>query len=214
MGHVLFGHVLKNERKVRGASLNALGAELQKWTGKKGLAANLSRLEHGRERPTEKRVQQIGHALSSFANESGVEQDRLLSKLMSAAGLGSVTEESELDYLRRKARSRLESSPDLRPDEIESILRYLSTPTLKQIAETPKDERIAVIDLRAIATELTQKAQDLITSDNKDADNRRKEAGVRSFDAGRAVIQVRGPLTDRQARLLSDVARMIGNALD
>ena len=214
MGNPTFGSLLKNARTVRGISLNGLGKEMLKFGAGKGAAANLSRLEGGGdESPTEKRVRQIANALSSMADDSGSEKFRLFHELMSAAGFAGITDEGQIAYLRRKAKKRLQSTPDLKPHEIDTILDHVSVPMMKQIADTPKSEEIRIVDLRDIASELAVKARMesrvSVPPENFDPDT----LGDLIFSAGRANIYLHGDTTPEQHRLILDVATLLRNAL-
>ena len=212
-----FGSVLKKAREVRSVSLNRLAKEMMQFGAGKGAAANLSSLQRGLDSPSEKKVMQIADALSSYAGDSGTEKDRLLSELMSAAGIGGVTDTSQQSYLRRKCEKRLGTSPDLKPHEVQTILDHIGIPTMKRIAEADESERISVNDLKDIATELNAKAgQDErdpegMTYYSANSDHTDKPDHI--IEAGRATILVKGNLSPNQNLLLRNIAGLICNLL-
>jgi hypothetical protein len=177
----------------------------------KGAAGYLSRLQRDLNTPTQAKVIEIVDALSSVARDSGAEKDRLLSDLMTAAGLGGITENSQISYLRRKAQRRLESSPDLKPHEIQTILDHISIPTMQRIVDAPEDEKISVVDLRDIATELSTKTKDDEVGPEGAAN--RSYRSDHTIAAGRAKILIEGDLTTAQKRLLRDIANMVKTVL-
>jgi len=206
-----FGSVLRQACEVRNVSLNRVAEEMMSQGAGKGAAGYLSRLQRDLNSPTQAKVIEIVDALSTVARDSGSEKDRLLSELMTAAGLGGITENSQISYLRRKAQKRLESSPDLKPYEIQTILDGISIPTMQRIIDAPEDEEISVVDLRDIATELVAKTRE----HEHDPEGAVYRSGKcdHTIAAGRAKILIEGELTSTQKRLLGDIANMIKTVL-
>lgn len=202
-----FGPLLKREREARGISMNRLAEEMMEKHGAgKGAVSNISRMEKGVEFPSEARVYQIVDALTDIADDSALEKDRLLKKLMAAADVGGISDTDQIEYLKRKSEKKLRENSRLKAHEIQTILSHISVPTLKRLAEADdNDERIAEL-LNEIAKELGDVANDSrapITPEERD--NLFADA-EHVIERGRVTILIRGEVAQGQMKVLKHLA--------
>jgi transcriptional regulator with XRE-family HTH domain len=197
-----FGPALKSARDARGVSMNRLANELMEKHGAgKGTVSNISRLEKGVESPSEARVYMIADALANLAGDSALEKDRLLKELMLAAGIGVISDTEQIDYLRRKAARKLLNNSFLKDHEIQTILSYISIPTLKRLAEINADDNSVAELLNDIAIEVGEEAQRSIgkfSHTEGDTNN--------IIQSGRITILIDGEITREQKDGLRRIA--------
>ena len=211
-----FGSVLEQARSARGISRPDLAAKMAgSKSAAKGVEGQLWRYEQAGEKgrkPREDKLYEIVDALSSLANDSDAEKDLILRELMTAAGM-RITDEEQVEYLRRQCEIALQGVGHLKDHEIQTILDHVSDSTMKRIVKAAREgEEIDFIQLNALSAELQAAA----TRHSGDAVD--QHGGFDTVDhvipAGRARILVDGKLTTAQTRLLDDIANMIRTALD
>ncbi len=137
-----FGAVLEQARSARGISRPVLA---EKMAGSKSAAKSVEgqlwRYEQSGEKgrkPREAKVYEIVDALASLANDSDTEKDLLLKELMTAAG-NRVTDEEQVEYLRRQCEVALQGVGHLRGHEIKTILDHVSDSTMKRIVKAARE---------------------------------------------------------------------------
>lgn len=186
----------------------------------RGPVGNLSRLQNGKQKPSQDKIGQIVEALASETNLTGPEKKYWRSRLMSAAGYGTMKTaeklfESESEVRRSLHPACLEALrtvPDLKEHEIQTILEHVGIPTMKLIiAAAERGEEIEVVQLQRISTELQQTAAGHLSSADRVAAV--VTGADKEIDAGRARILIEGELTGIQERLLADIAKMIKTVL-
>lgn len=186
----------------------------------RGPAGNLSRLQNGKQKPSQDKIEQIVEALASLTSLTSSEQKYWRSRLMSAAGYGAMKTAARLhdseSEVRRSlhpdCRKALQNGSQLKDYEIDAILDHIAVSTMKLIiAAAEEGEEIEVVLLEKISAELQQTAAHysgaiVDTSENmKGADT--------EINAGRAKILIYGDVSPAQMQVLKNAAEMIESVL-